>query len=321
MTAPTRPLVDTPLAAGDPDRIRRAGKLASTVARRLALPEPVLLRVSMNAVYESGAAIIRVGRATTDPLVAVELATYLTESGLRVPAPFTHASFRHDEKDDSLWATVWHRITADPSSDIDWRTIGADVRRLHSLDIAEVRSRQPLPFGGEFAWWNIGRVLTNFDERVHALVGDDVLQSLTDSWERLRWALDATRTPTIDSPLVVCHGDVHPGNIMVDAASSSPVLIDWDLVCLAPAAWDHAALMTWSERWGGGARIYDEFASGYGVDLRDDALARDLSQLRLLAATVMRITAAVDDPIGIEEMWRRIRYWTDRPESPQWTAV
>ena len=48
---------------------------------------------------------------------------------------------------------------------------------------------------------------------------------------------------------VVCHGDVHPGNVMMTA--DGPALIDWDLLCWAPAGWDHGPMMTWHERWGG----------------------------------------------------------------------
>ena len=59
---------------------------------------------------------------------------------------------------------------------------------------------------------------------------------------------------------MVCHGDVHPGNVIQSA--DGPVLLDWDLLCRGPAAWDHAPLMTWTERWGGEPGIYEAFADG-----------------------------------------------------------
>ena len=40
--------------------------------------------------------------------------------------------------------------------------------------------------------------------------------------------------PTERSTRVVCHGDVHPGNVMMTA--DGPVLLDWDLLCLGPPA-------------------------------------------------------------------------------------
>ena len=66
--------------------------------------------------------------------------------------------------------------------------------------------------------------------------------------------------------------------------STGPVLIDWDLLCLAPTGWDHAMLLT-LPRWGWPARWYDEFAAGYGRSLRDDPTAVALAELRLVAAT------------------------------------
>ena len=67
------------------------------------------------------------------------------------------------------------------------------------------------------------------------------------------------------APQVVCHGDVHPGNVLMSA--DGPVVIDWDMVCAAPAAWDHSALLTWEERWGGTPGLYASFAAGYGLDI------------------------------------------------------
>ena len=47
--------------------------------------------------------------------------------------------------------------------------------------------------------------------------------------------------------------------------------------------------MTWNERWGGAPGIYEAFADGYGAASRDDPTAEGYAELRLLAATLMRV--------------------------------
>jgi Ser/Thr protein kinase RdoA (MazF antagonist) len=117
---------------------------------------------------------------------------------------------------------------------------------------------------------------------------------------------------------VVCHGDVHPGNVLMTA--DGPVLLDWDLLCWAPAAWDHAPLLRWADRWGGSAGGYDAYAAGYGTSFRGDPTAEAFGELRLVAATLMRVAAAIVDPAEGEEAERRLRYWRGDPDAPSWAA-
>ncbi len=99
-----------------------------------------------------------------------------------------------------------------------------------------------------------------------------------------------------------------------------PVLIDWDLLCLAPAGWDHAPMMTWHERWGGPPGDYEAFADGYGASLRGDEAAETFAVLRLVAATLMRVKAARTDPSARAEVDRRLAFWRGDPDAPPWTA-
>ena len=121
---------------------------------------------------------------------------------------------------------------------------------------------------------------------------------------------------TRDEPGVVCHGDVHPGNVLPTA--DGPVLLDWDLLCRGPAAWDHGPLMTWTERWGGEPGIYERFAEGYGTSLRADPLGEAVAELRLVAATLMRVRAGAADPLAAAEAQRRLRWWRGDPDAPTW---
>ena len=118
-------------------------------------------------------------------------------------------------------------------------------------------------------------------------------------------------------PEVVCHGDVHPGNVVMTA--DGPVLLDWDLLCAAPAGWDHAMLLR-LPRWGWPARWYDDFAAGYGRSLADDPAARAIAELRLVAATLLRLRAGVADPSAMPEARRRLAFWRGDPDAPTWRA-
>ena len=150
------------------------------------------------------------------------------------------------------------------------------------------------------------------------------------SFDRALW-LDAASRSAIqaaidrDVPLldaqrggrpVVCHGDVHPGNVL--QSDAGPVLLDWDLLCHGPAAWDHAPLMTWTQRWGGAPGIYESFADGYGRSQRGDDVAEAIAELRLVAATLMRLRAGRTDPVAMDEAQLRLRYWRGDADAPQW---
>ncbi len=122
----------------------------------------------------------------------------------------------------------------------------------------------------------------------------------------------------IASDAVLCHGDVHPGNVLMSGRGA--LLVDWDLMCVANPAWDHAMLTTYAERWGGGDGVYEQFAAGYGRTLADDRLTRALAELRNVAATLMRVKLGRTDDGARAEAERRLRYWRGDPDAPVWRA-
>ena len=79
-------------------------------------------------------------------------------------------------------------------------------------------------------------------------------------------------------------------------SEAGPVILDWDLLCRGPSSWDHAPLMTWTGRWGGEPGIYEAFAEGYGCSFHGDPLGEAIAELRLVAATLMRVRAASIPP-------------------------
>ena len=270
----------------------------TAAARRAAeawqLPTPELLRSGMNAVFVAGEAVLRV--STSAP--AIELANVLTAAGVRVPVPV------HDEAfvDDGLVVTAWQRVVA-ADSEADWREVGRMVKIVHGLPGVPV----PLPRCDEFPWWHFDALLDDVGD----LVDDAALAGLRATVDHHRGWQDWTGG-------VICHGDVHPDNVVM--TTDGPVLLDWDTMCLGPPGWDHAMLLR-LPRWGWPARWYDDFAAGYGRSLADDPVANALADLRLVAATLMRLRAARDDPAAMPQAELRLAYWRGDPDAPTWTAV
>jgi aminoglycoside phosphotransferase (APT) family kinase protein len=293
-----RPFVDRPV--GDVDRART---LAMRVAHDLDLPDPVLLRAGMNALFRAGDVIVRIGRPSAPAELSIELASRLRDQGIAAPTPA--AADVHIEGD--LSATCWVRLV-DSGEPIDWREVGAIVRRVHALAPADLPDGYPLPPPTAFPWWDFETMMAELG----AEIDDAARAGLEQAIERnAAWR-------QLDGVNVVCHGDVHPGNVVMTA--DGPVVVDWDLMCTAPPGWDHAMLLTLAERWGGDPRVYPEFAEGYGDSLADDVTTQRFAELRNVAATLMRVRAGRTDPVAREEAERRLRYWRGDGDAPPWHA-
>ena len=294
-----RPFVDQRVV--DLPRARRA---ATTAASVWGLAEPMLLRRGMNAIYACDSEIVRVGHATAPAAASHQLAEVLTAHGVPVAAPVAG----HTMDIDGLAVTGWERIR-EVDLATDWEAVGDAVARIHAIERSEVPDAYPLPSPTTFPWWDFDAVLGGVADRIDAA-------ALTG----LRRAIQAGRSwrNDVGCRAVVCHGDVHPGNVLMAAAG--PVLIDFDLLCLAAPAWDHAMLTTYAERWGGDAGAYPAFARGYGRSLAGDELTATIASLRDVAATLMRVRAGMTDEAARTEAERRLRFWRGDPGAPAWHA-
>jgi aminoglycoside phosphotransferase (APT) family kinase protein len=278
---------------------------AERAARHWGFGEPQLLRMGMNGIFEAGdGVLLRVSRPTAPAQHAITLAGALTRLGLRVPSYVRDEPFVSDEH------AVFAVASIEESGPADWRAVGEMVARLHRVDRQDLPLGYPTPFCGDFPWWDFASLMSEVSDHL-----DPASRSAMETAvERGLPLLRGQR----DRPSVVCHGDVHPGNVMQSA--EGPVLLDWDLLCMGPPAWDHAPLMTWTSRWGGDTGIYEELAQGLGTSLRGDPLAEAISELRLVAATLMRVRAAQSNPAAADEAELRLRYWRGEPDAPQWHA-
>jgi Ser/Thr protein kinase RdoA (MazF antagonist) len=297
-----RPLVVEP--PGDEAAVRDAAAFA---ARVWGLPAPELVRIGMNGVLVAGEVVLRVSRATVPPACALDLADLLGAEGVRVARPARREVI---EAAPGVWVTAWERIDHQPSAAVDFERVGAMIALVHQLDPERVSRLHPLPWCGSLPWWDFDAVLAEVDDLLDPAARSGIARCLD---RHAGWSARARRAGP-----VVCHGDVHPGNVLVD--DQGPVLGDWDLLCLGPPGWDHGPLLTWHERWGGEPGIYEAFAAGYGRSLRDDPIATAVAELRLVAATLLRLRAGRSDPQAAAEAERRLRWWRGDPHAPPWRA-
>ncbi|PIE31767.1 MAG: hypothetical protein CSA55_04910 [Ilumatobacter coccineus] len=295
----SRPYVDTPVIDLDV-----ADRAATSAARQWGLPAPQRLRAGMNVLYRAGSVVIRVGYPTSSPSAGQRLATALATNGIPVVMPVIGLAGQWEGFGVSGWEAV------DRSDHlIDWEQVGESVRHLHQLSADVIPDDYPVPSPTVLPWWD-------FDARL-AEVADEI-DSAARAGMDAAVARHAGWRDQVAHGAVICHGDIHPGNVVADGTVSR--IGDWDLMCVAAPGWDHSFLLTYADRWGGDPDVYRAFASGYGRSFVDDPLAIGLAELRNLAATLMRIIAGRASATAAAEARRRLRYWRGDPDAPAWRA-
>jgi hypothetical protein len=294
----SRPYVDT--AVHD---VAAATAAAIGAARMFGAGSVHLVRMGMNAVFAADLGVLRVSRPSVPAEASLALAHRLAEVEIRVPYPLDDRVHVADG-----YSVTWWEHVVPAGIPIDWHGVGLTVARLHGLARTDLPMSYPCPSPASFPWWDFEAMLAAVGDRLDS-AARSALERVIERHSWWRETSDAT---------VVCHGDIHPGNVI--QAAGGPVLLDWDLLCAAPAGWDHGPMMRWAERWGGAPGDYEAFAAGYGASFRDDPFAEAVADLRLVAATLMRIRRGLTDTAAADEALRRLRWWRGDADAPAWRA-
>ena len=231
--------------------------------------------------------IVKVRPADAARDTAVTVARYLADAGIpSVVAPIRTLGGAVSVVSTASSLTVYpfiegaHGIEVGLSADA-WRAIGASARRLHATVLPPVlaalvprESYRPAEI----------ETIAGVDEAVAELARPDAAaRRVRDQWRDHRQEIRtlARRTEALGDalrrrslPLVVCHADMHTGNVIVDP-TGRPWIIDWDDVVLAPKERDLMFVV------GGGisAALVDDdatarFLEGYGeTDIDEAALS------------------------------------------------
>ena len=284
--------------------IDAADMAATHAAAAWALEPAVLIRRGMNALYTCGDVVLRVGHATAPAHLAHQLVAVMRSHGVATVSPIDGLAGEFD----GVSVTAWKRVPT-AVTPVDWAAIGDAVRRVHELAANDVPAGYPIPSPEVFPWWDFESLLGQASD----VLDDSARRGLEAAVERHRGWQQAIRADA-----VVCHGDVHPGNVLM--SGDRPLLIDWDLLCTANRGWDHAMLTSYADRWGGDPDVYPAFADGYGANLETDGVTIAIAELRNVAATLMRVRAGRSIPAARDEAERRLRYWRGEPDPPTWRA-
>ncbi len=195
---------------------------AQQVATQWHLAAPVLVRQGMNAIFRCGDTVLRVATPNAPAQASVDLAGMLADEGIDVVRSTRDEAIEID----GFAVTAWPFVESTGAS-IDWFEVGATVRRVHAVASSSLPDTLPQPSPTDFPWWDHEALLADVGEHLD----DAATAGIRAAVERHRGWDDFVGS----DGLVVSHGDVHPGNVIMSV--DGPVLIDWDLLCRAPRGW------------------------------------------------------------------------------------
>lgn len=226
--------------------LRAAWGLRARVATFLAIGADVNAFVFRVETEDGAAYFLKLRRGPFDG-VTVEVPAFLHGQGIRaVMAPMpTHAG--------ALWASghgfEWllypffegHNGFGAPLSEAQWVALGASLHAVHAAALPPELARR-VPVEDYSARWR--EITRDFDAQVEAgaLAGESVAARLSALWREHRAiilglversdALARLLAPR-NMPRVLCHTDLHAGNVLL-GAQGELAIVDWDAPLLAP---------------------------------------------------------------------------------------
>jgi spectinomycin phosphotransferase len=201
----------------------------------------------------------------------------------------------------------WYAVSL---SDAQWVELGAAVRGIHALDLPTVLARR-IPRDTFSPFWReaLRRALARtererFDDPVAADLATllrahrDRITEMVDRADRLAQALRARRLQR-----VLCHGDLHAGNVLI-GEDGAVYIVDWDALVFAPRERDFEQV---DGGWGG-EHERRCFYEGYGdIQLDQTALAYYRSR-RIVEDIVVACRQVLDTREGGANREQELRY-------------
>lgn len=270
-----------------------------------------LLRFGSNGVYVDSERhrVIRVSprqRYTSSGYWTARALADLGVSVVRPDDPAPTLVLGHD-------VTFWPYVT--PSErPVDFEQLGADCRLAHNhaaqvravLDTHQVDQRRLRDL-------QLDKISDRLEFlRQHKALDSDMYRRLKDIHTDL-----CERWPSDDSDVIV-HGDMHPGNVLVD--DSGQYLIDFDQASLGPRAWDVVPLINQQKFYRTDPAILDAFVAGYGADPRLDPGVQVMSDSRALSNATWITQLALTERSLLPEAIKRLRFWLDGNVPEPWVA-
>lgn len=196
------------------------------------------------AVVTVGPFVLRVSSTSRSPLNgAAFLRTADTLYRRGVPTPRPLGGITTGEFDVTLW------VGCDGGTQPGWDRLGETIRSFHDTPVDAL---EHLP--------TFRTTLDEIDARVESILL--LNPDLTGAWTGLMRSLPA-------APVVVLHGDVHPGNVIW---ADRPLLCDLERMVTGPAEWDFAKLALEGDGYPD-ERGFQQVLTGYGRELDKDVLA------------------------------------------------
>jgi len=166
-------------------------------------------------------------------------------------------------------------------SNRQWTTLGTTLRAVHRTELPEALQKTGVPRESYSHHWREG--VRRYQRRfINGLAGDDIVRRFLAFWEARDEEIDTIvyRSEQLASillekqlPLVLCHSDIHAGNVLV-GDDDRLCIVDWDTLVLAPKERDLMFIG------GGVGNMWNQpqeealFYQGYGpVDIDPVALA------------------------------------------------
>lgn len=201
-----------------------------------------------------------------------------------------------------------------------WSAVASLLRGLHSLPVpTDVQAALPVETFADTARSEVRSILTRLDaltppDTYAAALMDSlrerqpVIEHLVDRASQISLVLNRRQLP-----LVLCHGDIHAGNVLIDAEGNLMV-VDWDTLVLAPRERDLMFIGagigdTWRTEWESAT-----FYAIYGRAATDQHAIAYFRMERVIEDVRAFSEQLLNDAQGGEDRAQALRYFNSQFE-------